>query len=931
MARNIISRKLELRGIHDFIERVPTATNVLAIEGPPGMGKTTLWLAGLEGANDQGWRTLSARPTDAEATFAYAGLRDLLESAYEDAVPQLPTPQQRALGVALLRQQPDGMAPDRGAVAIAFLNSLRALSRDGPVLVAVDDVQWFDPPSVIALAFAIRRLRDEPIGFLLARRVEAQVRPPLDLDREIDGEKVERIAVGPVGLGALSEILQQRLNVRFPRPTLRRIHAASGGNPLFALELGRAVQQERATLEQALDLPLPSEVMSLLGEQLTALPFETQDALAVAAALAYPTLDLVSQAVDGPSDRWLSPAIRAHVIEVDDGRIRFTHPLRASAARTGVSIVRRREIHARLASIVVDLEERARHLALAADGPDEATARVLDEAAQHASLRGAPDAASELAASAVRLTPADRVDDIRRRSLAEADYAGYAPDPLRARSLAERLLAICPPGPARGEALALLGGIHVGLDWRAAIALYRQALDEPGIDDRLRMYCELGLTSALDLLGEDLPEAMTHARAMLGFAERLGDDVFVAVALRYLARDEQRLTGRMPVEVIERSLALEPLVRRSRPVNWWPSYFHAEMLAWTDDLASGLSLWEWLHQQAIERGEEHALSWVVVPMIPYECVGGAWEQALAHAEECCALAAGEVSLLQAVALADRAFVEAHLGDSLASRRDAEEALRLGAPVHALMADRTVAWALGLLALSLGDPAEAHDQLGPLVEGRRAAGIGEPGDLRFVPDEVEALIGVGRLPEAEALLGWFTGLAEASGRAHAHAACDRCRGLLHAARGELDSAITALEESRAWYSTISEPLAQGRTLLALGSAERRKGRRRAARLSLRASLDVFEDLGAQLWAQAARTELARIGGRHASNDELTPIERQVAALVAEGLTNREVAAKLILAERTIEGHLSRIYSKLGVRSRAQLAHRYSVELALPRSS
>jgi hypothetical protein len=171
----------------------------------------------------------------------------------------------------------------------------------------------------------------------------------------------------------------------------------------------------------------------------------------------------------------------------------------------------------------------------------------------------------------------------------------------------------------------------------------------------------------------------------------------------------------MPVEVIERSLALEPLVRMSKPVNWWPSYFHAEMLAWTDDLGSGLSLWEWLHQQAIERGEEHALSWVVVPMIPYECVAGAWEQALAHADECYALAAGEVSLLQAVALADRALVEAHLGDSLAARRDAEEALRLGTPVHALMAERTVAWALGLLALSLDDPAQAHEHLGPLVQ------------------------------------------------------------------------------------------------------------------------------------------------------------------------------------------------------------------------
>ena len=172
------------------------------------MGKTTLWLAGIDGAVDRAWRILSARPTDAEATFAYAGLSDLLESVLRGCPPAAAGSPATRTGGGALRQQPEGRAPDQGAVAIAFLNSLRALSADGPVLVAVDDIQWFDPPSVVALGFAIRRLRDETIGVLLARRVEAQARPLLDLDRQIDGAKLERIAVGPVGLGALGEILQ---------------------------------------------------------------------------------------------------------------------------------------------------------------------------------------------------------------------------------------------------------------------------------------------------------------------------------------------------------------------------------------------------------------------------------------------------------------------------------------------------------------------------------------------------------------------------------------------------------------------------------------------------------------------------------------------------------------------------------------------------
>jgi DNA-binding CsgD family transcriptional regulator len=924
MTQIVIGRQPELARIDAFLAGVSGGAQVLVVEGGPGMGKTTLWLAGVEAAAGRSWRILSASPTEAEATFAYAGIGDLLETADESALAPLPAPQQRALRVALLREEPEGPSADAGAVAIAFLNALRGISRDGPVLVAVDDVQWLDSPSVLALGFAIRRLGTEPVGVLLARRIEESGSPSLGLERPLGGEPLARIAVGPLDLAELSQLLYGRLGVRFPRTTLRRIHTASAGNPLFALELGRSLRNEPARLEAGTDLPLPDELSSLLGDQLAGLPAETQDALAVAAAMAHPTVDLVAQVVDVPADIWLEPALRVHLIEVDDGRIRFTHPLRAAAARSSTSPARRREIHGRLAAIVADPEERARHLALATDGTDETAAAALEQAARRANARGAPDAAAELLALAGRLTPPDRVDDIRRRGLAEADYAQYAPDPIRARSLAERLLVICPPGPAHGEALDLLGRIHIGLDNRAAAALFRQALAEAGDDDRLRMRCEGGLAVALNNLGEDAPEALVHGRAELELAERLGDRVTEATALRALARDEMRRTGRMPTELIERSLALEPLVQESKPVNWWPSACFAEMLSWTDDIAAGVARWQWLRQQAFERGEEHALSWLLAFMIPHECVAGAWEVALAHANECygLGLAAGQVPGLQAAALADRALVEAHLGDEPAARRDAEEAIRVGASVNARMSERTAAWALGFLELSLGNYPQAHEQLGPLVEDRRAAGVGEPGDIRFVTDEIEALIGIGRLADAEAMLTWFEGLANASGREHALAACDRCRGLVHAARGELDEALAALVESRTRYSTIADQLGGGRTLLALGSIQRRALQRHAARESLEASLAVFDGLGAKLWTAKARVELGRIGGRHAIGDELTPSERQVAALVVEGHTNREVAAALVLSERTIEGHLSSIYAKLQVRSRSELVHRFT---------
>jgi DNA-binding CsgD family transcriptional regulator len=312
-------------------------------------------------------------------------------------------------------------------------------------------------------------------------------------------------------------------------------------------------------------------------------------------------------------------------------------------------------------------------------------------------------------------------------------------------------------------------------------------------------------------------------------------------------------------------------------------------------------------------------------MVVAECVAGELGRALERAEEAYELALEASQLASAgEILATRGFVEAHLGDEQAVRRDVQEALRLGAPGGARLAERMAGWALGLLELSLGNPAEAHRHLAPVVAVRRAAGVGEPGDLRFVPDDIEALLGFGQLEDAEAMLEWYEGLAQTSGRLHALAAAGRCRGLLHAARGETDRAVAELEGALSRYRTIDDPFGTARTLLALGMAERRRLHKSAARTTLEMAVAAFEALGARIWAQAATAELGRVGGRAASPDALTPSERSVASLVAEGKTNREVAAVLYLTERTVEGHLSRIYAKLGIRSRSELAHHFALE-------
>jgi DNA-binding CsgD family transcriptional regulator len=198
------------------------------------------------------------------------------------------------------------------------------------------------------------------------------------------------------------------------------------------------------------------------------------------------------------------------------------------------------------------------------------------------------------------------------------------------------------------------------------------------------------------------------------------------------------------------------------------------------------------------------------------------------------------------------------------------------------------------------------------------GVAEPGSMRFVPDEIEALVALDRLEDAEAILGWLEERAGALDRVSALAAAARCRGLLAAARGDKPAAITQLEEALVWEERARIPFDHARTLLLLGASRRRAKQKAAAREALVQARTMFEGLGAALWAERASTELARIGGRTASPDVLTPAEQRVAELVAAGRTNKEVASALFLTDRTVEGHLTHIYRKLGIRSRAELA-------------
>jgi DNA-binding CsgD family transcriptional regulator len=324
-------------------------------------------------------------------------------------------------------------------------------------------------------------------------------------------------------------------------------------------------------------------------------------------------------------------------------------------------------------------------------------------------------------------------------------------------------------------------------------------------------------------------------------------------------------------------------------------------------------------QRSSELGDESSLPYVLVLLGRVECLRGELEGARAHALE--GQQAAKQSGQNTLAAYNRALeglVEAQLGRAQQARAAARDALDRVPETGGRPAELVAREALGHLELVLGDPAAAVRWLEPGVAFAQGEGIVEPAAIRFVSDQIEALIELDRSDDAIELLDWYEGNARLLDRVSVLAACMRCRGLLAAQAGSLDDALAAYEEALEWHATLEIPLDRARTLLARGAALRRAKRRREARKTLEEALAVFEGVGAGLWAERARAELRRISGRAATPGALTPAEERVAALVAEGKTNREVAAALFLSERTVEGHLSHVFGKLGIKHRAEVA-------------
>ena len=916
----VVGRDEALASIERFLADARDRYVVLVLEGEPGIGKTTVWREAVRRGEEDGFRIVAARPAQAEAKLAFAALSDLLRGVEEDALSELPEPQRNALDAALLRRGPETGRIDPRAVAAGLASVLARLAETSPLLVAIDDVQWLDRPSAAALSFALRRLdASSSVAVLVAVRFESSQRPEmLGLDRLTD-VRIERFRLGPLNLSALYHVIRTHLQTVFPRPTLQRIEQTSRGNPLFALEIAR-VLAERGVPPAGEPLPVPTDVESLLRRRVRKLPAATREVLLAAASLAEPRVETLRVALGRPPDADLGPAEDAGIADCPRGSVEFVHPLYASAIVASTTQVERRRMHKVLAGAVTDLEERARHLALATEGEDETVAAVADAAARQALQRGAPIAAAELVELALRLTVQGSEQE-PRRLLDLAKYLHAAGEPERARVTLESAGNVKHwPAHLRTEMLDVLALVASYLDAPSALTeLFESALDEQ-LSRQAQAAAHISISYSAQQI--DAERALEHAEAGFALLESLGDDVdpvFAAGALATYARARLICGHGLDDDLVRRAVELEARLPPERVLAEPTSISFAYWFKWLDDLDRSR---EWLTRyldETSESGYDMFRAVALVHLSHTECLAGNLRLAREHA-------LSALRILQEFDVARlRVLVETALTHAEAELGNAEEARALGEQLNTSVAggagfEIELEGILGALELSAGDHAAADERLRRALARFESAHFAEPGQFRIHADAAEAAVAVGDLERAEHLCEFLERHGRRTGRRSSLATGARVRALIAGARGQLEEALAATEEALRWHAELLMPLEHGRTLLVKGVIERRARRRRHAKASFEQALEIFAGMGARLWEERARGELGRLGLRRAAGDDLTESERRVAELTARGLRRREVAAQLFVSPKTVDATLARVYRKLGVRSRAELGAR-----------
>lgn len=875
------------------------ASGVLAVTGEPGVGKTSL-LRWTEGRLE-GFRVLRATGTEPEREVPFGGLLAVLRPAL-GLLDTIAAPQARALSAALAMEE--GPAGDRFAVGAATLSLLCRYAEEAPVAVLLDDVHLLDRPSASALVFAARRLSSDPVAmFVVGRAGEAD-----DLVEGLGG-----LILTGLDLGASRSLVDGLSTSPVTDEWLARVHELTGGNPLAIAELA---EDPSALLPSGSDVPPPlsSALAASFTRRVRLLDPAARSVLLVA-VVCNGDLRLTGSVCTalGLDVARIVAAQHAGLADVVGGEVTFRHPLLRAAMYRDSPPDERRAVHAAVANALPseDADRRAWHLSESLWAPDGGVAAMLDGAAARAVARSAYAVASTAYERAARLSP--EVDDLAVRLVAAAENAWAAGLAPRAIALLDELASSRLAPDLATSALELRASIAVrsGSVREAAALLERAAAETASADTRAVLLAEalhatffLADGAAAGRLVESLTNAVEEATSSR--ARAIGT---VAAGMAKV------LAGRGGIDEIRAAVPLlagsAELQADARGVAW---LMYAPLFL--RDAETGRELRARV-DEARARVGVGALPGLLFLVARDEATSDSWARAAADYTEAIRLArdTGQATEL-AMSLAGLSWLESRTGQEMECRVHAAETLALCGSRDIHWGEAWALFSLGDLELSLGNPGAAHAHLQQLDRLLVSLSVGDP-DLSPRAELVDVLLRLGKVEEATQTAAAYVSAAEAKGQPWARARAFRCLGLVS------DDFDAPFLKALAMHEETLDRFETARTAVAYGARLRRVGRRVDARVHLRLALDVFTGLGAEVWADSAATELDLTGERVPRRAvggvaSLTPQELQVALLLADGRTTREAAAALFLSPKTVEYHLRKVYTKLGIRSREELA-------------
>ena len=771
---------------------------------------------------------------------------------------------------------------------------------------------WVDADTGRLLEAAVVRLRDVPVRWLVAVRSGHTDRGLARvLDHEL-GERVTRVDLAGLDDAALSELILARFPGRWSPGVLRQVVALAAGSPYAAVELARQTMARGG--HDGTAVHLPSSLSGSLRSRLGRLGPATLVVVQAAALAGAPTRGLLRAVAGGRVGGLVDKAVAAGVLEArsPDPVLRFSHPLLRETAEAMLSGPARRRLHRVIGTALEDPDEAAWHLARGADEPDEALAERVERAAQNAAARGAAARAAALAKSAAALTPDPHSLDAWRRRLVWLERLWAAGEYDQVRRLGEKW-AIDVPVVLRGRLTAVRA--DADNDVESACSLLTEAFEDlAGRDPARAERVGTQLCITLGLLGR-LDEARSRTAAVVAQARATGDPVVVrgalavdgfvaAMAGEADAGDRLREAARLP------GFADTPFPYDA------PETFLAEWYTWRGELDSARDLLNAVITVSERQGSDESAAETRLHLIEIEWRAGNWDAAAAYVAGFVRWwrETGEARLgITAYAVS---LIEAGRGSIDHAREVAATGLEQAEARRDWMYAAKCRWVLGLLELSADDPVAALGWLEPVADMLQAGGFGEPGLCPFTPDLIEAWAATGQLDRAASRLAWLQDAARRLDHPWARITSGRAHAAVLLARRDPAAAAAAVAAVIPEARQRGLPFELGRCLLVLGTAQRKARQRRDAAASLDEAIATFAGLGAPRWQALAAAQRARLapGPDHA----LTATERRIAGLVAAGQTNPEIAAALYISVKTVEANLTRIYRKLGLRGRVDLA-------------